>query len=361
MSTKHRFEPDYVVAPGATLKETIEANGLTQSQLAQRTGLAEKTISQIINGVAPITYDTAAKLELATGVSAKFWNRRELSYREVLTRREEMEHLAADIPWLSEIPVKELIHRGFIDASEDKATLVHRALRFFGVSNVSAWGETWINPFAQYRGKKTQEKHPGYVAAWLRIGVIQASSVDCEAFDAQEFKRGLRAIRENVILDPAGEWAEKLRSICASAGVIVVLTKEIPTTGVSGATRWITKDRALIQLSLKYKTDDQFWFTFFHEAGHVLLHGKKQIFLEFGMPSDADEDECEANKFARESLILPSDARRLPYLKSLASVRQFAAEINLRPGIVVGRLQKENLWRLSHGNGLKTKIQWTDG
>jgi len=94
--SKYKFAPDFVVAPGVTLKESIDSKGISQAQLAQRTGLTEKMISQIINGIAPISYDTAGKLELVTGVPAKFWNRRELGYREALSRRKELAALAKD-------------------------------------------------------------------------------------------------------------------------------------------------------------------------------------------------------------------------------------------------------------------------
>ncbi len=89
MPEKYAFKPDYVVPPGATLRETLETKGIAQSDLADRTGLTEKTISQIVNGVAPVTYETAEKLELALGIPASFWNQREMTYRAGLLRIEE--------------------------------------------------------------------------------------------------------------------------------------------------------------------------------------------------------------------------------------------------------------------------------
>ena len=144
--TAYRFEPDYTVPPGATLKETLDAKGLSQADLSLRTGISEKTISQIINGVAPISFDTAEKLELATGVPASFWNRRELSYREALARAGEIKKLHAETEWLKEIPTKELLDREYVEPTQDKADMVRRALKFFGVGSVESWRETWIAP-----------------------------------------------------------------------------------------------------------------------------------------------------------------------------------------------------------------------
>ncbi|MBC8874161.1 MAG: ImmA/IrrE family metallo-endopeptidase [Planctomycetes bacterium] len=356
MTKIYTFEPDYIVPPGATLKETLEAKGMSQADLALRLGLAEKTVSQIINGIAPISFETAEKLELVTGVPANFWNQRELTYREGLAKRQAAERHRADIGWLREIPVKELVARGFMKEAAEDAVMVRSSLAFFGAGSVDSWRNAWAAPDALYRGKLAQEKHPGYVATWLRIGELQADGVECEPFDAREFRKALNDLRE-LTIHRAKVWRQQMGELCRAAGVAVVFTKEIPRASVSGATRWLTKDKALLQLSLKHKTDDQLWFTFFHEAGHILLHGKKQVFLEFGA-TDKTEEEREANRFAQDILIPPAVANRLPYLKSKAQILQFSSEINRAPGIVVGRLQREKLLPPSHCNNLKAKLAW---
>jgi plasmid maintenance system antidote protein VapI/Zn-dependent peptidase ImmA (M78 family) len=356
--SKYKFDPDYVVAPGATLKESIDAKGISQAQLAQRAGLTEKTISQIINGIAPISYDTAGKLELVTGVPAKFWNRRELGYREALSRRKELAALAKSKAWLKEIPLKELVERKFVEPSEDAGTLVHRSLRFFGVSSVDAWRESLLAASVQYRSNKAIAKHPGFVAAWLRMGELQAEAIDCESFNGQEFRRLLQQEVRELTTESARVWRTKLPELCAQAGVAVVLTKEIPRAAVSGAARWLSKkDMPLIQLSLKFKTDDQFWFSFYHEAGHVLLHGRRNLYIDYGVHNKTEE-EREASAFARDLLIPPEHSSQLPYLRSKALIRRFASSIGVSPSIVVGRLQHDDLMPRSHCNDLKKEYEW---
>jgi HTH-type transcriptional regulator / antitoxin HigA len=354
---KYPYQPDYAVAPGTTIRDTLEEKGLSQADLALRTGLAEKTVSQIINGIAPISYETAEKLELVLGVPASFWNARERSYRETLVKIEEAKNLEKDVDWLHDIPLAILIERGCIQESNDKRSLVREALRFFGVSSVEAWHNTWRVPAAQYRGQAVQAKRPGYVAAWLRIGEIQAQGLETKPFNASEFRRILSEVRK-LTATPAADWTRKVCELCAPAGVAVVFTKEIPNAGVSGATRWVTKDKALIQLSLKYKSDDQLWFTFFHEAGHILLHGKKQVFVEFGI-SNATNEEQEANLYARDVLIPPEYQHRLPYLKTRTLIQDFARSVGIAPGIVVGRLQHDDLVFKSAFNDLKRKLAWS--
>lgn len=360
MAKKYTFQPDYAasVPPGATLKETLETKGMSQADLSVRTGLTEKTISQIVNGSAPITLDTADKLELALGIPARFWNSRELTYREAIARDEAAERLAEDTAWLNKIPLKELIARGFVAARDNDADSVREGLRFFGVSSVEAWEATWSTPRVQFRGSEVQERHPGKVAAWLRMGEIEADKIECQPYDAKKFVQALREIRKYAD-KPASEWYPAMVKLCAEAGVAVVFVREIPGASVSGATKWLSKDKAIIMLSLKYKTDDHVWFSFFHEAAHVWKHGKKLVFIEDGGRSN-DELEKEANRLARVALIPSHREGELPRLRRRDQITAFAKSIGVSPGIVVGRLQRDDL--LSHRAyyDLKVKLQWPE-
>lgn len=358
MTVKFAFQPDYTVPPGATLKETLDLKGISQAELSLRTGLSEKVVSQIVNGIAPISFDSAEKLELATGVPAGFWNRRELSYRESLARAGETKRLEAVVAWLKEVPVNVLIDREYVEPTANKADLVRRVLKFFGVSSTESWRKTWLSPAALYRGREVQRKYPGHAAAWLRMGELEAEKTECAPFDARVFRRALATIRQ-LTRERANVWCPQVIEQCASAGVAVAFIKEIPRAGISAATRWLTKDKALLTLSLKYKSDDQFWFSFFHDAGHILLHGKREAFLEDGGNNSSNAEE-EADAFARDFLIPPECANRLPYLKSKAAIRRFAREIDIAPGIVIGRLQYDKFLPKSHCNDLKVKLVWTD-
>lgn len=360
MAKKYTFEPDYAasIAPGATLKETLDVKGISQSDLSTRTGLAEKTISQIINGVAPITLETADRLELALGIPARFWNKRELTYREALAREESAKQLEKDIAWLREIPVRELVKRGFIAGSNSKPDLIRQVLRFFGVSSVDAWRATWTAPCVQFRGGKVRKRHPGKVAAWLRMGELKADKIDCKPYNTQRFRESLREMRGYADKD-ASEWYPAMVRLCAEAGVAVVFVKSVPGASVSGATKWINKNKAVIILSLKYKTDDHVWFSFFHEAAHVYKHGKKLIFIDDD-DTPKDDLEKEADYLARNTLIPLSRAHELPRLRGRIEIRAFARSIGASPGIVVGRLQKDGYLGSQMCHDLKVKLEWPE-
>ncbi len=159
-------------------------------------------------------------------------------------------------------------------------------------------------------------------------------------------------------VSPASAWPDVCR-LCAASGVAVVLVPELPDTHVFGFTRWLTPDKALIQLSLRYKTDDLLWFTFFHEAAHILLHGKRDVFAGY-IADNPKEDE--ANRWAADFLIPPDDwsvfLSSLPAHPGPAIIQRFAKKQGIAPSIVLGRLQHREK-RVSPGsfNSLKHQVE----
>ena len=180
---RYPFEPDYAVAPGATLQETIDALGMDQRELAVRTGLTPKTINLIVKGKAPLTHDTAVLLERVTGVPARMWNNLESNYREQLAKIEDRRRLEVDLNWLKTIPTRELIQRGAIEQQQDKTSLLQATLRFFGVSNSEAWRNLWLRPEAAFRKSSCFETQPGPTAAWLRLGELAAQNIEAKPYD----------------------------------------------------------------------------------------------------------------------------------------------------------------------------------
>lgn len=348
------YQPDQATPPGHSLRSTLNSIGMTQAELATRTGLSMKHINQIVQGVAPLTHETALLLEKATAVPARIWNALEANYRDRLARAQDKEALASEADWLKELPVKELTARGHLTASDDRGSLIQEICRFFGVANRESWESVWREPLAAFRKSPTLESNTGAIASWLRLGEIEAASIECAPFDARRFRESLKEIRALTVSAPE-EFQPKLTKLCAEGGVALVLVPEIRGTRCWGAAHWLSPTKALIQLSLRYKSDDHLWFSFFHEAAHLLLHGKKETFITTDRFSD--EAEREADSFAATFLIPRQFEDRLAQI-GLHQVREFADEVGVAPGIVVGRLQKEGILKWNEGNSLKRRFQF---
>ncbi len=355
---QNQYAPDYVSPPGETLLETLETIGMSQADLAERTGKAIKTINEIVQGKAPITPETALQFERVLGVPARFWNNREQRYREFLAQAGERERLQTHVGWLKQVPLRAMCQFDWIRCRDDETEQLREVLQFFGVATPDQWQAIWLSPQASFRRSPAFEADPVAVAAWLRRGELEAQRLSCETYDVARFRAVLAEVRKLTHQSPEVFQAELVR-LCATAGVAVVFVPELPKVRASGATRWLTATKALIQLSLCYKSDDHLWFTFFHEAGHLLLHGKREVFVDWDDREDDDKEQA-ADKFAADCLIPAPQwrrfARQTRYSKE--QILAFAVEAGIAPSIVVGRLQHDNLLPPSHCNDLKRRLDW---
>jgi len=364
MTPKHvKKRPVPVTPPGITILENIKALGLTQADLAARMGRPLKTVNEIIRGKTALTPETALQLEHVLGIPASFWMAREIRYREYLARKKEYRTLCEAKEWLQQFPVGAMIEFGWLkDARKNLGDQVSILLDFLGIASPHLWGRI-LEPYVALRGSSTCRSDPGALVCWLRKGEIEAAKIECCPYSRETFKENLKAIRALTREMPAS-FVPKMRELCAQAGVAVVFVRELPGTRAYGAARWLGTDKALIQLSSRYKSDDQLWFSFFHEAGHLLYDGKKEAFLEC---DDGGEDEREkkANTFAANFLIPPQEYRSLLSIVqagrrriSAVFVEAFAARLGIAPGIVVGRLQHDGVMPMNHLNKLKRYYDW---
>ncbi len=351
------FQPDWVSPPGDTIADLLEEKGWTQAEFAQRCGYTTKHVSLLINGKASITEDTALKLERVLGGSARFWLVREAQYRETIARQNEFRALKAQAGWLKQLPLADMIKFGWVRKFTHKGQQVAECLQFFGVSSVDVWRRRYAEPLAAFKASSKFEKDGAAVSAWLRYGERRASEIECREFDKDVFKATLQELRSLTREADPKVFVPRLVERCAAVGVAVVIARAPKGCPVSGATRWLSPDKALLMLSLRHKTNDHLWFAFFHEAGHLLLHGKRMVFLETNGLDD--EHEREADKFASDLLIPPQYAKQLPFIgRTYASVRQFAEAIGVAPAIVVGRMQKEGYLPWNMLNKCKVRYQW---
>ena len=327
------YEPDYAVAPGETLKETMESLNMTQKELAVRTGLTEQTIIRIFKGEQPITYETANKLELVTGVPARFWNNLESNYREQLAKIEEKAKLEKEIKWLDTIEYKELVKRKIIEKTEDKYLLLKQILAFFGVSSVDAWKNMWTDPAVAAKRSHAFETNQGAASIWIRIGEIEANKIKCDPFNKEKFKDALKKIKKLTTEDIETSIPE-VQKLCSESGVAIALVPEIKKVPWSGASKWLNSEKALIILNLRGKTEDKFWFSFFHEAGHILNDNKSRLYIA---DNSDDPVEIKADKFAADFLIPEKFNKDIQNYTQKTQVQYLANELGISPGIVVGR------------------------
>ena len=350
------FEPNYVVPPGWTLEDALQENALSPDDLARSTGMSVEHINRLLIGEAPLTYVIAIQLEAATGTPARFWNCLEKGYRTDLVRLAKEERLSRNLDLLDDLPIAEMIRLGLIEDRDEPDNRLREALGFFGVEDASDWEGAWSrSPAARFRGQPGSD--PGALAVWLRLGEMESEHIPCQPWNLDRFRAALDAARSLTGRNHPGDWYPQLVAECARAGAALVTVPEVAGAPVSGAARWPAPQRALIQLRLRNEWSDIFWFSFFHEAAHLLDEPRQPLYVNF-QDRNRDQAEHAADAFARRFLIPPPYDRQLGGLRTPAAAETFADDLGIHPGIVVGRLQHDQIWPPGRGDHLRQPLQW---
>jgi len=340
--------------------------GWTQRDLARRTGLTPKTISEICNGKAPITPTTALTFEKAFQRPAHLWLNLQRQFDQVEARRREQAKASGWDEWVRHFPLKEMRQLRFsLPEGRSDADVL---LGFFGVTSPESWSSVWRASAPQYRQTRTMKAREEAIAAWVRETELIARGLELAEFDASRLRAAINPLRE-FTTQRIEDALDPLQELCAKLGVAFVLVPALRNTGISGCARWLTESKALIGLTIRYKTDDQFWFTFFHEVGHLLLHRSKRPFVVDNAEDDLSDRvidpemqqiEAEANRFSADTLIPPALLGAFVRGGEFTNetIHEFSEKVGVGPGIVVGRLQHDGVIAVHQGNTLKQKLNW---
>ena len=367
MSESEPFVPDWASAPGETVGDLLRERNMSIQDFAKSLEMGQVEANALLSGHAPLTDSVAQRLGRCFGGSESFWKNRELQYRadQERVRRSEQD-------WLDNMPVPDMIRFGWIEPLSERGERLQACHKFFGVPDVSEWNARYrpLLESASFRISPAFDARMASVAAWLRQGEIEAQVINCQSWDPERFEFHLGRARALTRDKDPHRFVPQLQSICADAGVAVVVVRAPDKCPTSGATWFSSAEKAILQLSFRFLTDDHFWFTFFHEAGHLLLHTEKMSrspAFEQGFRwilEDLDSEnsatiEVEANEFAYHTLIPEETEHSLINLRpGRREVMRYARQIGVSPGIVVGQLQHAGRLRHNQLNSLKRRYEW---
>lgn len=364
MMTDSNVHSDLPIPPGEYLEEVIEELGMTKDELAKRMNRPAPKLSAIFKGAKAITPGTALELEMAVGVPAHIWTGLEAEYRLALERFEQsrnMQRLKSEAKLIRLFRYADLVRIGVVERFTLPVEKVLALHKFFGVTSLEAVPQLKRYQLAFRKNSyKTKGYTPQAVAAWLRIGEIGAMSRQCAPFNEPNLKSAISQIRA-MTNQPPNKFQGPLHKILADAGVVLVVCPHMPDTGIQGATFWMGPEKAVVMMTLRYRWADIFWFSLFHELGHILLHGRKTVILE-GQGQDPKhlKQENQADRFAGDILI-PPDAYRAFIAQDqfyAEDIAAFAQSVEIDPGIVVGRLQHDGYLRNEWLNPLRQRFIW---
>lgn len=348
MAKKNQYTPRSVSHPGATLGAKIQEMGMTIREFAVRASKPEKTILAVIRGDSSITPDMSVIFENVTQIPAHFWISRQRNYDEFMARERMAQSIEESAEWADKFPVKKMAQYGWLQPFVDTASKTKSLFQFFAVTSAESWENFYMNQQLKvaFRISLRSTIEPYAISAWLRQGDRQAESVGITAdYSDKKLKTSVPAMKTLMVEMPEN-WPLHLQQMCAACGVKLVFTPALPKAPISGATRWIASKYPCIQISSHERRYDIFWFTFFHEVGHILLHGKKDFFLE-NVEYDNKElsKESEADAFAAEILLSHKEEEEIIRNRdySVKAIISYAERFGTHPSMIVGRLQHRRI------------------
>ncbi len=361
MSDAVIFKPDYATGAGSYLQIVLDELGMSQSDLAARTGLSTKHINQIIKRGLTLSPETATQLEYATGVPAETWAALDARHQAFQARVRATDRFSGSLGWLDRFNLTELAKRGIIQSASRSVDTMVTLLRFFGISDPEGWDRVWRPSLTSFRRSPSFKPDTTATTIWLRAGQRAAAKIETAPYDQRKLRSAIPELRQLTRLEPE-EALARMQEALGRVGVALVLVAEFDGCRASGATWWASSTKAVIVLSNRGKRDDRLWFSLFHEIGHILRHAKRDTFIDqtradesekppwadpapsSGFIDDGSRDsvlEQEADDFASDALIPAVMKGRVSSLSTSAEVLQLAAEIGVAPGVVAGRYQFE--------------------
>ncbi len=358
------FKPVIAIAPGETLLEVIRSLDITQAELARRMGRPLKLINEIIKGKTSITPETAVQLEQVLGKPAAFWNNLESMYQDLKIRQEQGNKFKEMIDEAKKFPYAEMAKHDWVPEARDAVKRVECLLQFFSVTSFENIIEKAALQGAYSISTKHKHSMPA-IYAWLRQGVRETENISVNDFDKDKLINSLPLIKA---LSKSGPdiFAPELEKIFNECGIAFVVVPELTNAPIFGSTRWLAPNKALIQMSIRLKWADYFWFHLFHEIGHILFDNKKEFNVDFKENNPRKESEDRASEFAMDTLISKNHYQeiktKVEKLKSQGSsfsgeIKSFATQLNIHPGIIVGRLQHEKVLPYTF-NQLRMRLEW---
>lgn len=337
------------IPPGETIREQLADREISQKEFALRMALTEKHISQLINGKVELTQDVALRLESVLGVPAKFWNNLETNYREKLARVDAELAMERDEAIAAKMPYAKISSSGWVPATKNIQERVANLRMFFEVARLEQLDNLKI-PGIAYRKAGMSEAIDYTLACWSQKARLEARKMSVKLVNIDKLKKSIPDMRMLTIQSPK-VFCARLSEIMSECGVALVFLSHIGGSFLHGAS-FVDGKHIVVGLTVRGKDADKFWFSLFHELYHVI---EGHIFDD--VPREGQERAADA--FARDVLIPDADYSDFISKSDTRkdSIVSFAQRIGIAPGIVLGRLQKDNIVRYSTYTELKEKYE----
>ena len=340
------LSPDLIIHPGETLAEILEDREMSQKELSIRTGMTEKHISTVVRGQKNISVAFAKKLEYALGIDATFWINLQANYDRELLEFEEVNKITEEelsiLKPLKQV-VEYMITMKWLKEDMNEAEKVLCLRKIMEVSDLTAIPNITYN--AAYRAQiATNVNVDTFVLyAWQRICELLTKDMSvADELDISMLKESVPEIKK-LMFEDINFVQSKLENIFAKCGIAFKIVKHFKGAPVQGFIKKSENDKLILCMTIRQNRADIFWFTLFHEIGHIINGDIQQRFVDFNAVQS--DTEAKADEFASEILINAREYKQFVIKGdfSINAIEAFAREQNVKSYIVIGRLQSDEM------------------
>ena len=347
MSNTKEYKNEMAFHPGYYIAEIIEEMELSQAEFAARLGTTGKTLSKLLNGKANITSDLAKKLSVMMGTSANLWLNLQNTYDQKLIEIQNEKDFKEQKEIMKQIDYKYFVEVAKLPEVRPVEEKIRHMCDYLKVSDLRIMERPdFLVCFGNNDSGNSKKKEIN-ARAWIQTAMNVAKSTDAKPYNAEKLKGFLTEFRSMTMKKP-DDFSPRMKNYFAECGVIFVLLPYLKNSGINGAVKWASGERAVLAMNSKGLGTDRFWFLLFHEIKHVLQHKTKTVFIdstEKEMAENNDPFEIEADRFASNMLIPPKKWKRFAPTKDTkdSEIVEFAESIGINPMIVAGRLRCEKI------------------
>jgi HTH-type transcriptional regulator/antitoxin HigA len=350
---------DWFSKPGDSIASLLKRKKISAAYLAEQLG-GPQTLRELLSGELAIDKRIARVLAEVCGGSAEFWLRRQENFERDLNRAADSIASTEADDWLKVAKVPGVTPKGRL-SQRNRLNEIKRRLVFYDISQPHQWRSRYGELLEKVKLRTSQrfESAPSAMAMWLRQGEIEAQLIETADWNPSALRRRLGEIKKLSLRKQPSAFLSDLRRICAEVGIALVVARAPDGCRASGASKLLSDHKAMILMSFRFRSNDHFWFTLFHELGHLLLH-EREVWVDFDL-DELDTKEQEANSFARDLIIPPprrSEFARLP--KKRDDIMRFAISLDVAPGLIVGQMQHRGMLDQGAFSYLKRRWSWEE-
>ena len=358
MSNYVEYKDRVAFHPGYYIKEAIDESGLSQEDFARRLATTPKNLSVLVRGEQSLSVEMARKLSRMFTTSISYWLNLQQKYDELIAEFNSDEELKQEkevFKYLEYNYFQKNFNLPVLKGKVDEQIASVRS--FFGVATLSVLKNKDLA--VSFRSASEDMTTANIIRAnvMVQIAINEALKRETQRFIKKKFQSAVSNVL--TLTDNLEVNLPEIINEFQKCGVNLVVLPNLSGSKINGATKRIG-DHVLLMVNNRGINEDTFWFSLFHEIGHI-ING------DYGISSEDREgdSETEADSFAADMLI-PNEK----YTQFIAenecfrkeAILEFAASIQRDPGIVLGRLEKDgyvdyNDWKLK---SLHKKYRFTN-